>query len=208
MELSLKDMNRPALGLVLLANISIYMTALSGRLAVDAWIETLTNIQELVPMLGISILAGIINAQIGHVNKARLVFWRWSHPLPGSRAFTEYARTDPRVNQDALVRCQVPLPTAPEEQNALWYKWYRECHTEASIRQVHREYLFSRDYTGFSFILLLGLSPVAFWQVPSIGVAITYAAVLLLQYLVIRRAARNHGERFITSVLACKTAAA
>ena len=208
MDISLKDMNRPLLGLVLLANISVYMTALSGRLAVDAWIETLTNIQELAPMLGVSILAGIINAQIGHVNKARLVFWRWSNPLPGSRAFTEYASTDPRIDANVLLTFQNPLPTTPEEQNALWYKWYREYREEASIRQVHREYLFSRDYTGLSFILLIGLTPVAFWQVSSIGVATAYTVVLLLQYVVVRRAARNHGERFVTSVLACKTAAA
>ena len=208
MDISLKDMNRPLLGLVLLANISVYMTALSGRLAVDAWIETLTSIQELVPMLGVSVLAGIINAQIGHVNKARLVFWRWANPLPGSRAFTEYAGTDPRINENVLLTLHNPLPTAPKQQNALWYKWYREYSEEASIRQVHREYLFSRDYTCLSFILLIGLTPVAFWQLSSIGVVTAYTIVLLLQYVVVRSAARNHGERLVTSVLACKTAAA
>ena len=66
MELSLKDMNRPGLGLVLLANISVYVTALSGRFSSDAWIATLTNIQDLTPILALSVLTGVINAQLGH----------------------------------------------------------------------------------------------------------------------------------------------
>ena len=206
MELSLKDMNRPGLGLVFLANISVYVTASSGRFTVDAWIETLTSMQELTPVLAVSVLTGIINAQIGHANKARLVFWKWSDPLPGSRAFSEYASKDPRINADALRKCQDPLPTTPDQQNALWYKWYQECEMEAGIRQVHREYLFSRDYAGLSFLLLLGLGPLAFWQIGPVGVAMTYTSALALQYLVVRRAARNHGERFVASVLARKAA--
>ena len=72
MELSLKDMNRPGLGLVLLANISVYVTALSGRFSSDAWIATLTNIQDLTPILALSVLTGVINAQLGHTTKLRL----------------------------------------------------------------------------------------------------------------------------------------
>ena len=207
MELSLKDMNRPGLGLVLLANISVYVTALSGRFSSDAWIATLTNIQDLTPILALSVLTGVINAQLGHTTKARLVFWKWSDPLPGSRAFSEYACKDPRIDAAALRTCHDPLPTAPDAQNALWYKWYQECNMDASIRQVHREYLFSRDYAGISFLLLLGLGPLAFWQLGPVSVAMMYAAALALQYLVVRRAARNHGERFVASVLARKTAA-
>ena len=84
------------LALVVLANISVYVAILNRGFAVDGWIKTLTNIQELVPVLLVSVFTGIINAQIGHNNKARLVFWKWSHPLPGSRAFTKYVNTDPR----------------------------------------------------------------------------------------------------------------
>ena len=204
MGMSLKDINRPLLGLVLLANISVYLTVLSGQLAIDAWVETLKSI-EMVLATGVSILAGVLNGQIGHANKARLVFWKWSNPLPGSRAFTKYVSTDSRIDIDALLALRNPLPTKPEEQNSLWFKWYLEYREEASIRQVHREYLFSRDYTCLSLVFLVCITPIAFWQLSNTGIATVYA-VGLLQYFVVRRAARNHGERFVTSVLAHKAA--
>ena len=204
MELSLKDKNRSLLALVVLANIAIYLAALNEWFSIDNWLETLTSIQKLVPVLLISIFTGVINAQIDHKNKARLVFWRWSHPLPGSRAFTEYAKTDSRINADALRKHQEPLPTEPDEQNALWFKWYREFQNEPGVKQVHREYLFTRDWAGISFLIILLLGPLALWQMESIRVAVIYLAVLLAQYLLVRRAARNHGIRFVASVIAYK----
>ena len=132
------------------------------------------------------------------------MFWKWSHPLPGSRAFTKYVNTDPRINTDALKRYHDPLPIAPDEQNALWFKWYREFQMEPSIKQVHREYLFARDYAGISLLLVLGLGTLAFRQMESVTLATTYVAILLVQYLLVCRASRTHGVRFVTSVLACK----
>jgi hypothetical protein len=35
------------------------------------------------------------------MTKARLVFWRWQHPPPGSRAFV-HAKADTRINVPAL----------------------------------------------------------------------------------------------------------
>jgi hypothetical protein len=204
MELSLKDKNRPMLALVVLANIALYLTILNKGFAIDGWIETLTSIQKTAPVLLISILTGVINAQIDHVNKARIVFWTWSHPLPASRAFSHYATTDSRIDAGALKKHQNPLPTEPDQQNALWFKWYREFQEEAGVKQVHREYLFTRDWAGIVFLMIFGLGALALWQMASIKVASIYVGILVGQYLLVRRAAKNHGIRFVASILAYK----
>ena len=204
METSLKDKNRPWLALVILANLVVYLAVLNRDFAVESWVELLTSAQKLAPLFLISILTGIINAQTSDNNKARLVFWKWSHPLPGSCAFTEYVSMDSRIDSDSLRNHQGPLPTEPEKQNALWFKWYREFRNELGILQVHREYLFTRDYANISFLVILGLGPLALWQMEGIKVVGTYLIILLAQYLLVRRAARNHGIRFVTSVLAYK----
>lgn len=79
MGISLKDTNRPMLALVVLANIVIYIGVLENEFAIESLIATMMNIQKLFPVLLVSIFTGVLNAQIGHVNKARLVFWKWSH---------------------------------------------------------------------------------------------------------------------------------
>ena len=204
METTLKGKNKAWLAFVVFVNITGYLVLLHNGFAVEGWTEILASTQKLFPLFLIFILTGILNAQTSHNNKARLVFWKWLHPLPGSRAFTEYASMDARIDSDALQNHQNPLPTEPEKQNALWFKWYREFQTEPGILQVHREYLFTRDYACIAFLILFGLGPLAFWQMESVMVAGAYSIALLAQYLLVRRAARNHGVRFVTSVLAYK----
>ena len=205
MKPSLNDKNRSRLVLVVLVNVAVYIAVLSKGFAVEEWVDVLPGVPRLVPALLASILTGIINAQVDSNNKARLVFWKWRHPLPGSRAFTEYASTDPRIDSDTLREYQDPLPTEPMRQNALWFKWYQECRNEPSILRVHREYLFTRDYATISFLLLFGFGLLALWQMESINVVGTYVGILVVQYLLVRRAASNHGIRFVTSVIANKT---
>ena len=120
------------------------------------------------------------------------------------RAFTEYMHTDSRIDVTALQQYMDPLPTEPGTQNALWYRWYREVEEDTRIRQVHREYLFTRDYAGIAALLAGSLGPLSFWQLESMTIAGFYGVALLAQYLVVRRAAYNHGVRFVTTVLASK----
>ena len=205
MSFALKDINRPLLVFVVMVNASIYLAVLHKGFSIDNWSETLIYIQEITPVLLVSIFTGIFNAQINDNDKARLVFWRWSHPLPGNRAFTEYAHKDARIDLEVLKKHQDPLPTEPGKQNSLWYKWCEECQSELRINQVHREYLFTRDYTGISFMFILTLGPLATWQMESIKFAGLYTIFLLAQYLFVRRAACTHGIQFVKSVLAYKS---
>ena len=207
MEKSLKEQNRRPLAFALLGNAVVYIAVLGGDWTLADLTTELARLQGTVLAPILTALAGVVNAQIGATNKARLVFWRWSHPLPGSRAFTEHMHTDPRIDVPALGQYQDPLPTEPDMQNALWYRWYREVEEDPRIRQVHGEYLFSRDYAGISVLLACSLGPLSFWQLETAAFAAVYSTVLVAQYILVRRAAYNHGVRFVTSVLATKAGA-
>jgi hypothetical protein len=89
-------------------------------------------------------------------------------------------------------------------QNALWYRLYKTVADDPAISQVHRRYLFTRDYAAGSVLLFITLGLAGFWAIPSRATAAVYAGLLLLQYLLTRQAAKNHGIRFVTSVLAIK----
>jgi hypothetical protein len=203
--LSLKDINRPGLVLVVLANFAIYAAFLAPTLNFEAIADLLRDYESLLPGAVVALIVGILNSQLNHETKARLVFWRWKYPLPGSYAFTKIAETDMRIDPDALEAAYGPLPDEPAEQNRLWFKWYREYQDEVGISQVHREYLFTRDWAGLAVLLALALTPLAFWQMTDAR-AWLLIAIFMLQYFAVRRSAKNHGERFVASVLANKSA--
>lgn len=205
MALSLKDINRPGLVLVVVANLAIYTAFLAPTLGIGSIVVLLGDYENLLPGAVVALVVGILNSQLSHESKARLVFWRWTHPLPGSYAFSRVAKQDTRIDTDALETAYGPLPTEPAQQNRQWFKWYREYQNEVVISQVHREYLFARDWTGLAVLLALGLTPLAVWQMSG-SRAWMFAALLVLQYLLVRRSAKNHGERFVASVLANKSA--
>lgn len=203
MSISLKDINRPALVLVFVANIALYCAVFSW-FDIAQFYELMKNHESYLPGTFLVLIVGILNSQLDHKTKARLVFWRWSHPLPGSYAFTEIINTDDRINPTALRAIQDPLPTDPTEQNHLWFKWYRELQNEPSISQAHREYLFARDWAGLVTLFGIVMSPFAFWQMEQMQ-AFTFLAIIAIQYFVVRWSARNHGRRFVASVLAYKS---
>lgn len=152
------------------------------------------------------ILVGIINAQLSADAKARVIFTRWRDPLPGSRAFSIYMHRDPRTDVAHLSALFAPFPTDPKQQNARWYALYKSVDKDPSVVQVHREFLFARDYGCLALLMLLALAPLAFVATPSRTIAIAYSVALLVQFLLVSRAARHHGERFVTTVLALKAA--
>lgn len=203
MNVSRKDINRPALALVVISNATLYCTVLFG-FDVGRFPKILQDFESYIPSVFLVIFVGILNSQLDHTAKARLVFWRWKNPLPGSRAFSEIMYSDSRVDPTALLAFKNPLPADPTEQNSLWYKWYRETQDESAVNQVHREYLFTRDWAGLAVLMSLALVPLGFWQMENNN-AVLLMIAMTLQYLIVRRSARNHGERFVATVLALKS---
>ena len=204
MEVSLKDVNKLGLALVAVANAVIYYALLTTGFSLKEISAFLVDYEKYVPATFAVIIVGVLNALLDHNTKARLIFWRWKHPLPGSYAFTHVMYTDTRIDPDALRTYHDPLPEDPADQNRLWFKWYREFHQEKAIAQVHREYLFTRDWCGLSCLLTFALGSLAIWQA-EIKTAGIYIAFMVGQYLLVRIAARNHGKRFVAGVLAYKS---
>jgi hypothetical protein len=207
MEKSLKDGNRLSLYVVMLANLCFfYLVAQNNTILSGSWFNLFRNVGTAVPAgLGL-ILTGVLNAQLSAEMKSRVVFVRWRNSLPGCAAFSRYAKNDVRINFSAIQHLCGPLPEDPREQNALWYKLYKSVDSEPSVVQVHRAFLFTRDYACIALMLAVVLGFIGFFQIPSKSIATLYFFALVLQFLVASQAARNHGRRFVTTVLAIKAA--
>lgn len=209
MEKSLKDTNRFSLYMVMIANFTLfYMVVQNNPLTAGKWLDLIANVGSALPAVVGLILTGILNAQLSAETKCRVVFLRWRNPLPGCEAFSRYSKEDARVDLSGIARLYGPLPEDPREQNALWYRMYRSLNAEASVAQAHRSFLFSRDYACIALMLVVGLGALGFFQIESKAIAAIYLVVLLIQFVAVSQASRNHGRRFVTTVLAIKAAEA
>jgi len=207
MPASLKGQNSAGLYALMAANLALFYAAVQhDAILAGNWAETARQLGDALPAgIGLA-LTGVLNAQLSSEAKARIVFLRWRNPLPGSEAFTKHARQDPRVDIAALKSAFGPLPIAAREQNALWYKLYRSVGSDPSVVQVHRAYLFTRDYACLALFACFVLGGAGLAQIPSTGTALGYLGILIIQFLLARRAARTHGVRLVTTVLALKSA--
>jgi hypothetical protein len=203
---SLKNQNTPRLFFVVAANVLVFTAIVFGVEWIQADSEVLSRISTMLPLGLALVFVGVVNAIIGPKAKARLVFWRWDHPLPGSEAFTRYAHEDHRVDLVELEKKYGPLPDDPSRQNNLWYKLYQTVQNEPSVIQAHKEFLFCRDYTALSLYMLAGFGAVGFIMLESNTISAGYFILLLLQYLLAISAARNHGRSLVTNVLALVSA--
>jgi len=205
---SLKDEYKLALYILMTANVALYYAVVQNNALISGnWIGLVRNLTEVLPAgLGI-VLTGIINAQLSPEAKSRIVFMRWSNSLPGCEAFTRHAKSDARVDISSLERICGTFPTDPREQNILWYRLYKSIEQEPSVRQVHRAFLLTRDYACLAMMFVVVLGVAGFFQIPSTRTSLVYLAVLVLQFVLAWQAARNHGRRFVTTVMAIKGAA-
>jgi hypothetical protein len=147
------------------------------------------------------VLTGLLSA----AGKARLVFWRWRDPLPGSRAFSEHARADPRIDLAALRRLHGTLPRGPDEQNRLWYQIYLAHQDAPAVADTHLRFLFCREGASVSVVLLAFVIVALIWIRPVASIALSAAGVMIVQYLLFALAARTYGIRLVCSVLAQET---
>lgn len=202
---TLKDDNKLALFGIMAFNILFYYAVIKhDAIQGGDWVVLAQEAADILPAgIGLA-LSGIINALLSSDTKAKIIFTRWREPLPGCRAFSKYGPKDYRVNMQNLELKHGPLPTEPRDQNVVWYKFYRSIQNEAEIKNVHRWFLFARDYACIALLMLLIMGIGGFFFIPSTKTAWFYLGILLLQVLVTNIAARNLGIRFCTTVLALK----
>lgn len=199
----LKTSYKTTLWLFTLANIAIYWSAVLIRDFSDLshFFSTISDKDATFAALGpiaVLVLSGIISAD----NKARAIYWRFTHPLPGCFAFTRYLPSEHRADPEVLAEKWGELPTDPVEQNRLWYKMYRDVEDDIRIHESHRDSLFSRDLAGYAVVFLVVLGTAAAMSTLSWKATSIYVGILILQYFVLIIVARTYGERLVCNVLA------
>lgn len=201
---SLKDQYRWQLWIVVAVNtLFLYGVVQANAIKVDGLRAIFTDAQNLLPVGVALIVATVLTGLLSSEAKARLVFLRWHHALPGHRAFSVHAVRDPRIDIAALEKIHgTAFPVEPVEQNRAWYRIYKTMENDPAVRQVHRDFLLLRDYTSLCavFFVLYGASGLFF--IPSIRVGLIYLLVLAVQFVFVRQAASNYGTRMVTTVLA------
>jgi hypothetical protein len=144
----------------------------------------------------------LLTGVLSHEAKARLVYWKLTNPLPGSAAFTKYGPADARIDMKALAKNVGELPGEPGEQNAKWYKLYRQVGEDAAVIHAHKLYLMYRDMAAMS-VLLMPFVPAALWYAGAPPASQWIAGCLFaLQYLMCAISARHSGARLVCNVLA------
>jgi hypothetical protein len=139
--------------------------------------------------------------------KAGMVFWRFRDILPGCRAFSVFAKRDPRIDGEKLWAKLGQFPADAAEQNKVWYGMYRRHKDDVAVSEAHQRYLFFRDFASASVLMLLCVLIAATLGVLP-GLHVGRAALFLgAQYLVSALAARERGNRLVSNVLAAESAA-
>lgn len=199
--MDLKTINTPILGTVLFINAAFALAVIEHGSLASAWSSLVALQADFVAPTVACVLSGVIALQMTSIAKARIVFLRWNHPLPGSQAFGPHLESDPRIDIAMLRQRIGEFPNDPIEQNRLWYALFRRVETEPSVAQAHRAYLLYRDWTVLALFTLIGVgSYVAVTSDSASGWF--YIAIMLAQVLMTRNAASISGKRLVTSTLA------
>jgi len=206
MTKTLKDQNIWKLWLIVAVNsVFLYAVIQANAIEVDGVRSIFTDPHNLISVGIAVVVATVLNGVLSADAKARLVFMRWRHALPGHRAFSRYARSDARIDIASLEKMRgAPFPTEPVEENRVWYRMYKTIENHPTVLHVHRDFLLMRDYAGLSALFLLFYGAVGLYAIASTKIAAIYLLLLVVQFVVVRQAASNYGVRMVTTVLAEK----
>ena len=209
MNISLKTRNIPKLLIVWAVNVALFSGVVTG--ALDIWdVEALRALAAQIeqdpaagwPYVGLVTIVSIFNGSVPRSIKERLVFW--PKRRPGCRAFSELMLKDSTIDRKALQEHFGPLPTEPDDQNALWVKWLYEFSDDIRVGPTYGMYLFSRDWTTIAAITFVVATPAALWFSQDSVQALAYGGFVLLQYALAAWVARVQGEQLVMSVMSCK----
>lgn len=205
MAKSLKDENRWQLWIVIAVNSLIFFSVAAQARAVglDGLLSLVGEPEKVLPVGFAVVIATVLNGLLSADAKVGVVFLRWKNALPGHRAFSRYAKADPRIDLVALRKTiGTEFPVNPVDQNRVWYRIYKAVEAEPAVSQVHRDFLLLRDYTGLCVVLIIFYGGVGFYIMNFTKPFALYLLFLTMQYVVVRQAASRYGVRIVKSVLA------
>ncbi|MEM8949246.1 MAG: hypothetical protein AAGA21_14700 [Pseudomonadota bacterium] len=203
----LKQQNRKQIIIYAAANFLAFSWVLGGGAFPQDWEGRIGAASTSAVVTGLITLVQLIYSGIlGDKLKSAIVFWRFTNPLPGCRAFTEIAPSDPRIDYVRLKARIGDLPIEPEEQNRVWYRLYRQHENQTSVRDAHGNYLLARELACLSLAFALIFPVLAFVLGTNVTIAMLYAGVMLAVYLLIAYSGCNYGRRFVANVLAIEGA--
>lgn len=204
LEISLKGLNLLPLSAIVLANILLFV-AMTNLADFSVSHRSVQDLYSFIPAGMSFVIIGVLNGLVSADIKARIVFWRWSNPLPGSRAFSDLALRDDRIDLERLRSNVGSFPDSPRDQNSTWYRLFKSVEALPEIRQNHKSYLLFRDYAFISLLCLFLLGTLGFLIFPTMRLSWMYLGILAGQFVLVSIAARNYGNRLITTVLAIKS---
>jgi len=176
-----------------------FLAQLAGSDALEKIKSTLTpgSLSLAVIVLAKLVLLGLVPARL----RDFLIHWRWSHPLPGSRAFTKFGSADARVDMVGLEQRYGILPTDHAEQDQLFYKVYRAYADEVGVLDAHKSYLAARDIGIINLILFVLLPGFAWWAAGNLERVALYASALFASYILMALVAQIYAGRLVENVL-------
>lgn len=201
-EKNIKSINRKHLIGYMLLNCLIFLIIsgiISGGLdEIENLYKKTTNLFGFLLIPLSVVLEGFLSPDFKH----KLVFWRIESPLPASRAFTQIAPKDPRIDMSRLsLVLSGNIPESPEKQNATWYQLYKRYSSKSRVFEAHRHFLLTRDLASLSFISIpVALASYTLWSVPVRSMMI-HLVFLIAVLLLASVACQNYGKRFVANVL-------
>ena len=155
----------------------------------------------------VTLLLGLIGWAIPREWKETIIFWRLGNKcLPSSRAFSQIADSDPRINFGRLSGLYGPFPLEPAKQTSTWYAIYRRHLSEPSVEDAHGAYLLYREMVCLVGVSIMGTLIASvyfrlFWKSTLICVGF-----LVIEYIAVMLAARFSAEHLVANVLAIASA--
>jgi hypothetical protein len=161
-----------------------------------AWTKKGSLLLAIMPV-ALLVLTGLFSEDM----KAKLVFLRWNHALPGHRAFSELAPRDARINMQLLRDKLGNLPEDPGAQNNEWYALYRKYDNATRVEEIHKKFLLSRDLAAISLVLSFGGTVGLALAGTGFLAALMYFFLMLMHYFLFAIVAQNNGKELVCQVL-------
>lgn len=206
---SLKAENGKAIWLLVSADFVVIVLALTGFAFTQASLSELAQSALVRGLLFAAVgplIAVFLNDLLPSNTKASIVFWRFKDALPGHRAFSEHAESDPRIDMAVLKKKIGEFPQSPRDQNTCWYRLYQKHQSNVIIKDSHKRFLLFRDSCSLTLLIIAIAGIASTMSRVSLGVQALLLGGLAVQFFWLTLSARNTGIRLVQNVLALESA--